>query len=248
MKTVNKMFSSLLSVMIMMTMTVSVHGQEYVTDEWNVTFENNEMKQNFEDEDIDSITKELQPGDELIIRLTLHNRDETVDWYMSNEVLKTFEESNDTADGGAYSYKLYYINEDGEKRTIYDSEDFGGDDTSGGEGLHQATSTLENYFYLDTLENGQKGHIELNVVMDGETLNNDYQNTLARLQMNFAVEKATSRNEVIYRTKENKTPVKSANMQTGDRTQMLYYAVTAVLSAVILAVLAMLYKKAKKEE
>ena len=72
---------------------------------------------------------------------------------------------------------------------LFDSDTVGGENSgAAGEGLHGATNALQDYFYLDTLENGQKGTITLEVALDGETQGNDYQDTLADLQMNFAVE------------------------------------------------------------
>ena len=59
-------------------------------------------------------------------------------------------------------------------------------------GLHGATTTLKDYFYLDRMGDGDSGTVKLKVALDGETLVNDYQNTLARLQMDFATELVTS--------------------------------------------------------
>ena len=60
--------------------------------------------------------------------------------------------------------------------------------SAAGEGLKEATSSLKEYFYLDTLSRNQSGVITLEVALDGETQGNDYQDTLADLQMEFAVE------------------------------------------------------------
>ena len=62
-----------------------------------------------------------------------------------------------------------------------------------------AFATRFNLYYmnydkcLDTLAKGDKGRITLEVELDGETQGNDYQNTLADLQMNFAVELSRQR-------------------------------------------------------
>ena len=84
---------------------------------------------------------------------------------------------------------LSYKDHNGEETLLFSSDTVGGENISaGGEGLHEATGALEDYFYLDTLTTGQVGSISLVVSLDGETQGNDYQDTLADLQMNFAVE------------------------------------------------------------
>ena len=55
-----------------------------------------------------------------------------------------------------------------------------------GAGLHEID--LKEFFYLDRLDSGSTGKVSLTIALDGETNGNGYQNTLARLQMAFAVE------------------------------------------------------------
>ena len=45
-----------------------------------------------------------------------------------------------------------------------------------------------SYIFLDTYETGKGGVIKLTISLDGETQGNDYQDTLADLAMDFAVE------------------------------------------------------------
>ncbi len=118
---------------------------------------------------------------------------------MTNEVVKSLEQEEDgeqTANGGAYTYVLTYTESGtgGGSRVLYSSESVGGDKSAGalGVGLHEATSSLEDYFYLDTLEAGKSGIVSLQIALDGETQGNAYQKTLAQLKMNFAVEKVSS--------------------------------------------------------
>ena len=44
---------------------------------------------------------------------------------------------------------------------------------------------MEDYFYLDRLDKNETGTVELEVGLEGETQGNAYQNTLAKLQLNF---------------------------------------------------------------
>ena len=110
---------------------------------------------------------------------------------MTNEVLYSLEDrsANAGTSGGAYTYKLAYTGPDGEEDILFDSDTVGGEGASGaGEGLRQATDALSDYFFLDTLKKGQSGKVVLEIALDGDTQGNDYQDTLADLQMNFAVE------------------------------------------------------------
>lgn len=165
------------------------HGE----DGWTVSFTaESAMESNFRTADMDDAVSGLQPGDTITFELDLKNENSTAtDWYMTNKVLYSLEDrsANRGTAGGAYTYVLSYRDHNGEETLLFSSDTVGGENISaGGEGLHEATGALEDYFYLDTLTTGQVGSISLVVSLDGETQGNDYQDTLADLQMNFAVE------------------------------------------------------------
>lgn len=170
----------------------------YGNDGWSVVFtQKKEMESNFETKNLDDVIYNMQPGDNAVITIKLENKnDATTDWFMSNKVLSSLEDSVAAASGGAYGYELYYVDSQGEREPLFSSDKVGGEYDKDywiqmadqREGLHEATAALEDYFYLDTLKKNQTGRIELDVTLDGETQNNAYQSTLADLQMNFAVE------------------------------------------------------------
>lgn len=171
----------------------------YGGDNWNVSFTSEKaMSSSFSTADINDVVGGMQPGDNVIITLNLKNENPTsTDWYMQNEVLYSLEDrsANSQTGGGAYTYRLIYTDKDGEVNVLFDSDTVGGelgetvnDTISRMEGLHGATSALKDYFYLDTIHNGEGGTITLEVALDGETQGNHYQDTLADLQMEFAVE------------------------------------------------------------
>ncbi len=117
---------------------------------------------------VDQVFSGLEPGDERSYTVYVHNRHpQTTRWYMSNEVLKSLEESAAAGKilGGAYSYKLTW-NGPGGSQVIYDSTSddqqhvnfVGGDEGFDNRvGLHEATSNLEDFFFLDTLNSGESG-------------------------------------------------------------------------------------------
>ncbi len=188
----------LLSSLVAFSFAIPVQAETYYGDEnWKVAFTSEDkMESSFSTADINDVIGGMQPGDNVIITLNLKNENRTTtDWYMRNEVLYSLEDrsTNKETSGGAYTYRLVYTDKDGEVNTLFDSDTVGGesaDDTINrmGEGLKSATNALKDYFYLDTLAKGAGGVVTLEVALDGETQGNHYQDTLADLQMDFAVE------------------------------------------------------------
>ena len=156
---------------------------------------------------------------------------------------------------------------------MFDSDTVGGeydsvDDmlTHMGEGLHSATNALKDYFYLDTIHNGEGGYITLEVALDGETQGNDYQDTLADLQMNFAVE---LRDDLPARpnpeepgdppqTVDDTQPTPNPEggrgtgiVRTGDESQLPLFAIAGGVSGLLLLVYCIYcfreHRKGKKE-
>ncbi|MEE1163912.1 MAG: hypothetical protein UHU21_09475, partial [Lachnospiraceae bacterium] len=163
-------------------------------NEYNVKYAGGDkLESNFRDSAIYMQASSMQPGDSTDIVLNVRNEySDTTDWYMTNDVIKTLEDTRqaDALSGGAYTYQLSYKNTvTGKEKTIFSSDMVGGDSVSqAGEGLHEATDALKDWFYLDTLESGQNGVLTLHIMLDGETQGNDYQDTLAELKMRFAIE------------------------------------------------------------
>ena len=183
----------------------------------------------------------MEPGDTVDFHIQLKNEyKQTTDWYMTNKVLKSLEDAQTVAEGGAYSYILTYIKQDGTKETLYSSEEVGGETkNASGEGLHQATNSLKDYFYLDRLKSGQSGEITLKVKLEGETQGNTYQDTLAKLQMNFAVELVDDSTTPGTPDNPTKTPPKKSpsrtTVKTGDNSRVLLYSVIALIAGLVCA-------------
>lgn len=171
---------------------VPASAEHYTGDEnWNVSFTGKGMESNFQSSVFDDAMTALQPGDSVSLSVHLQNAttDAITDWYMTNEVLRSLEESQQVARNGGYTYELTYTGPGGEQAVLYSSDAIGGDkDQQAGLGLHEATDSLEDFFYLDQLLAGQSATVTLEVSLDGETQGNAYQDTLAQLQMNFATE------------------------------------------------------------
>lgn len=253
----NKCLRLLLTLLTAVSLlSVPAFAEEYTgSDNWNVTFTAaKKMESNFRTVDMDESIYAMQPGD--IAHFTVHLKNicgETTYWYMTNKVLKSLEDSQKVANGGGYSYRLVYTDVSGKQTVLYDSDAVGGEkDTSAGEGLHEATDSLDEYFYLDELKTNQSGTINLDVSLDGETQGNAYQDTLAELQMNFAVEltqttpnRVTNNRQITQNTTRTVTQTTGNTVandgstiytspKTGDWTDIIPYVISLLVGGIVL--------------
>lgn len=236
-----KWLASVLALLLAVT-PITAYAEDFSGgDGWKVSFDGKKMTSTFKNTDIDDKIYEMEPGDTVDFHIQLKNEyKQTTDWYMTNKVLKSLEDAQTVAEGGAYSYILTYIKQDGTKETLYSSEEVGGETkNASGEGLHQATNSLKDYFYLDRLKSGQSGEITLKVKLEGETQGNTYQDTLAKLQMNFAVELVDDGTTPGTPDNPTKTPPKKSpsrtTVKTGDNSRVLLYSVIALIAGLVCA-------------
>ena len=249
-----------LSLVLLLTFASSITaGAEELKGEagWQVTFNGKRMESNFTSAGMADGINAMQPGDSVELTITLKNDfDGQADWYMKNEVLEALEDAGD-AEGGAYDYLLTYTDVTNTVTTLYSSEKFGGEGRYNGVGLHGATTTLDDFFYLDRMGEGDTGVVKLMVALDGETQGNDYQNTLADLQMNFAVEMnpdaVREREETSGRTEEERIRDRASArgtsvVRTGDESNLTPFVIASSVSGVLLLLLSMYGVVGKKEE
>ena len=114
---------------------------------WTVEFDGEAVESNFQSSELTEQIYQIQPGDSIELQVSIGNSGGSeTDWYMTNEVLQSLEDSQSVAEGGAYGYELSYVGPDGTETVIYSSASVGGETDAGEEGLHQATGSLEDYF------------------------------------------------------------------------------------------------------
>ena len=189
-------------------------------DRWQVNFTGGKMDSNFKSSDVTDELANIQPGDSIELKVQLKNSDSTdTDWYMTNEVIQTLEDAQSSAEGDAYEYKLTYVGSDNAEKVLYDSS------TVGGEGASKAGD-----FYLGRLASNNTGTVHLTVGVEGETQGNGYQLTLAKLRMNFAVEKVSAGKTIT----KNKIVKTTNTVKTGDTARILLFCVLALISGLIL--------------
>lgn len=203
---------------------------------------------------VDQVFEGLEPGDSATYSVVVKNtHPQTTRWYMSNKVISTLEESAAAGRivGGAYDYILKYTGPNGTTTTLFDSTSpdysagyVGGEKTGTDKiGLQEATETLKDFFFLDTLNTNEQGTVSLEVFLEGETQGNKYQNTAAEIKMNFAVELA------------NRSPAGSSTrtaVKTGDENNLIPYYVGMVVTGLLFLYLALdaltdrMYKKGRR--
>ncbi len=165
---------------------------------WDVTYDGNKLSSSY-DVSKSTITS-VMPGDTITYLVGYKNASsQAADFYLGTDIINSLEDKNaDGTDasnisGGAYSYKISYT-VDGTKTAIYNSEVLGGDNTTV-KGLNQAKNTIQSgqalYFPVGTIKPGGQGQIEIEIVLDGNSQDNNYMTKLASLDVRFGVEKTT---------------------------------------------------------
>ena len=228
-------------------------------DGWKAEFTGKAIESNFTSSAFAEEISGLEPGDTIRIQIAVKNSSKKgTDWYMSNEVLESLEDASPAA-GGAYQYELSYQGS-GETKVLYSSTSVGGENVSGaGEGLHEASDSLEQFFYLDHLSGGKEGTITLVVGLNGETQVASYQNTLARLRLNFAVEETAGNGgggggSSSGGGNEGGSPTPGSAVyspgavQTGDPGGMAFWSALALLSGLLLLVCAVVSMRRERRE
>ena len=254
MKKIYAIFSLFLTLALVMPIPIKAADTDFSgkKNTWKVRFTTNKkMVSTFDSDEFNDILTQMQPGDSVVFTVDLQNLNkETTRWYMSNKVLKSLEDASSTASSGAYEYVLSYENSKGTAKEIYNSETVGGEDENGNvpddlEGLHEATENLEDYFFLDTFKKNQGGKITLKVALDGETQGNAYQDTMAQLQMNFAVELDDTTTKKKKKTKKVR---RGTVAKTGDDTDWSLYYILAAIGGIGLLALGGYSIKVRREE
>ena len=230
-----------LTAMFAVSMLVSAEAK---TVKGTATFDGSDVKLDLSEEEIGAKLKGLNPGDKLTMIFEMVNdSSEQTDWYVQESVIKAFEDDSAAANG-AFSFKLTYQYPSKKEITIKSSE-VGGESGAGPVGLHQATSGTEKYYFLDTLKPNEKGVFTLYVAMEGESNDDSYQATLAKIKVNFAVELHKNGTTKTYNSGNSST---SKGLLTGDRGRFVLYTALLVVSlAVLFTVLGLQTRSRRKK-
>ena len=240
-----------LTLVMVLGATLSTSAESY-EENGSCYFNGKKIVSTFSSEKVNDTIRNLEPGDEATFEVEFENRyDGTTHWYMKNEALETLEQSYDRTENGGYTYKLTHVGPDGDETVLFDNSKVGGAGEDGhsyaikprssqashgyentGEGLHQATNATDEWFFIQTLENGESGKTRLYVKFDGESEVNDYMDTAGELMVAYAVELDTDK------------PYRRVN--TGDETKLLMYIATMLAAMLMLIFTIMSYRKDRR--
>ena len=202
-----------------------------------VTFtSDSKLYSTFHDDVIDdTILEDLEPGDVAVFRIDVKNENEKeVNFWMDHRTIDSLETwgSNLERNGAGYGFVVQY--ESGEKtQTLYysglqiEGVDF---DPNTPSSMREMKINKDTYIYLDTYASGENGTVVLTVMLDGETMGNDYQATKVRIATEFAVE--------IIETGEI--------IKTGDTTNMLGYFIAMAAAGIVILVLAIILVRKRR--
>ena len=250
MKNKMKKLTLLLSVALAAVLTATPVLAESKEINGSCYFNGTKIVSDYTSQEIADAVTNLQPGDDVSFTVTYTNSyKETTDWYMENRILQTLEKASASkrvsgtgkAENGAYTYELIHYNKNGVPEVLFSNREVGGEAVVGGmEGLEQATNALDEWFYIQTLKQGETGRVVLKVAFDGETEVNDYMDTDGGLAVRFAVElnKTSGTNEA---KKVGLTAVK-----TGDPTNTPLM-IGALVAGIVLLIVALRLRKKEKD-
>ncbi len=207
---------------------------------YTVTFDGSALTDDFNGDEMNEKIGGMEPGDTVKFKVRTVNEADDTDWYISNKIITSFED-NEKASGGAYSYKLTYTPDNGSEKVLYSSDTVGGESTTGGTGLHQASGALEDYFYMDTMKKDSTGLVTLEVGLDGETQNNSYQDATSAISLQFAV-------DVPETIPGNPDDEDADGTKTGDDTNLIPYAIALIIAGLLLMAIALGRSKKQVKE
>lgn len=253
-----KILSVICLLCMIASITVSACADSFQSNVGTVWFaaDGKTMQNDFQEKNVtEALYKRLstlQPGDDVTFIVNLQNNySKSTNWYMTSEIIRSLERAGATASGGGYTYDLRYNGKN--SQILYSSETVGGDPTASqsadDQGLKEVNKSLKedyvsngvSYFYLDNFASGQTGQIVLKIALDGETQGNSYQDRLADLRMNFAVQVVEPRGTTTNRN----------SPKTGDEHNLLPYYIVMVISGLLFLYFALdaytdrLYKKGR---
>ena len=230
-----KILSILLVVLMGLPMTVKADTYPIDDTDWKVEFDGKQLKANYTSQEVADAMSGMQPGDTADLEITVINNYKDVStWWLGNEVIESFEDSSKASDG-AYRYSLSYTDPNGNETVLYSSLKVGG--TGSDTGLHEATDALDELFVMGVIPSGKSGKVNVHIELDGETQNNSYQDTLAELQINFAVE---------LPDQPERRRIPKTGSEEMIRTRNLYLIACSISFLILMILAAYLYRESRR--
>ena len=239
MKRMTKITTLLLALITLLMMSQAVFADNLTAYGGTYTFNGSNIVQS--GGNLSQAVSGMMPGDTVTIEFRYKNEaNDSTEWYLRNEVLKTLEETAKDAKNGGYTYNLTNYGATG-TTPIFDSVAVAGDENyePGGiaKGLKGATDATGEFFHIDTLSKGQSGRTVLTIGLDGESQGKGYENALAQIAVQYAVEILPEGEDTIVHT----------GVKTGDDTNLLV-PLAVLLAGALLLILALISRRKERKD
>jgi LPXTG-motif cell wall-anchored protein len=237
-----KISGILLSSALIISLAVPAFAEEWTspTKSEVVFTQDQKLESSFFDNVIDdTIRQNVEPGDTAIFNVTLRNdNSEQTDWWMDKRTIDSLElwQTNHLTNAGGYEYQILYSDKTQTDRVLYDGANLHGTNLPGEtrKDLQKTKSVGDKEFiYLGSYAKGEGGVVTLKVSLDGETQGNSYQDTLADIAMEFAVELTPSPT-----TKKVTKINRISSVNTGDSSNSLPYFIGIGAAGLIVLIIA----------
>ena len=228
-KTKTFLCSALLAMAVSM---VPIHADD-ADGSMGLTFEGDSEK--FITYEQNSAYENMAPGETRVQQVTLTNDDHReMKFYVRGEY------SDPLGEGVANEQIAYDINFANNGETFYSGK-IGGMTKSN-------MNSLENNYLLKTLKQGESTTIDLSIAVDGDSMDNTYQNTEGYLNLIFSVEyeETTPIEKVVTVVKKIPVINKIPGVNTGDTTTI--GAILGVFAASVVVIVVLIVMKLKKRK
>lgn len=193
----------------------------------------------------------MMPGETRTVDIVLsNNAQDEMSFYMSGEI----PEGENLAEMGSTQTAIYYLTilRDGEE-IFYGEVGSAQNAQSGGKssiGLdYLAEDTL-----LATLKKGETSSVQLALTLDGDSMNDDYQEQAGNIRLSFGVSypvvndpgtvtKTVTRTETVKEADKTIIQKLTDTVKTGDNTLIAVYAAAAAIAAVVIIAAAALKRR-----
>ncbi|MEG0275632.1 MAG: hypothetical protein RR630_01240 [Coprobacillus sp.] len=211
-----------------------------------VTFDGtSSLKYNTDVNEFSKVFEGMVPSETRTLNIQLDNQySKDVNFYMSTEVLKAFEDAI-TKTNGAYKVSLI-LNQDNQKTVIY-----GGDDALIGtdeNGLYDLNGALSDKYMIARVKANKQATVSMSVTLDGVTMKNEYQGLPSTLKFDFTAQYDEPQTNTVINKIVNTKYIDQVieKVKTGDPTTITLLAVTLVLAGSAIAIF--VRKGGKKHE
>lgn len=199
-----------------------------------VTFDGtSSLKYNMEIKECSEVFKGMVPSETRTLNIQLNNNDsKDVNFYMSTEVIKAFEDTLKQTNG-AYKVTLV-LTQDNQKTVIY------GDDNAligtNENGLYDLNGSLSDKYMIANIKPNKDAVISMSVTIDGSTIRNEYQGLPAALKFDFTAQYEEPQTNTIINKVVNTKYIDQIikKVKTGDPTTITLLLVTFALTSSVI--------------